>query len=74
VADFVALGLAGEATPFAWPLTQPTLTGVAVVAEIHCQFHNRSHQAFREYDQPSVIMEDIHEIHISRFQNQWYVQ
>jgi hypothetical protein len=60
VADFVALGLAGEATLFAWPLTRPDSTGVAVVAEIHCQFHNQSHQAFRVYDQPSVIMEDIH--------------
>ena len=53
MADFVALGLAGEATLFAWPLTRPDSTGVAVVAEIHCQFHNRSHQAFRVYDQPS---------------------
>ena len=53
MADFVAHGLAGEAALFAWPLTRPDSTGVAVVAEIHCQFHNRSHQAFRVYDQPS---------------------
>ena len=39
---------------------QTELMGVAVVAEIHCQFHNQSHQAFRVYDQPSEIMEDIH--------------
>ena len=58
--DFVALGPTGEAAQSTWPLTQPDSTGVAVVAEIHCQLHNRSHQAFREYDQPSVIMEDIH--------------
>ena len=54
VTDFVALGLAGEATLFAWPLTRPNSTGVVVVTEIHCQLHNRSHQVFREYDQPSV--------------------
>ena len=60
VADFAALGPAGEAIQFAWPLARPDLTGVAVAAEIHCQLHDRSHLAFHEYDQPSVIMEDIH--------------
>ena len=60
VADSAALAPADEVTQFAWPLARPDLTGVAVAAEIHCQLHNRSHQAFHEYDQPSVIMEDIH--------------
>ena len=60
VADFVALGPVGEAILFAWPLTRPNLTGVAVAAKIHCQSHGRSLQAIHEYDQPSVIMEDIH--------------
>ena len=60
VADFAALGPAGEAILFAWPLTRPDSAGVAVVVEIHCQLHDRSRQAFHEYDQPSVIMEDIH--------------
>ena len=60
VADSTALGPAGEAIQFAWPLTRPDLTGVAVTAEIHYQLHDRSHQEFHEYDQPSVIMEDIH--------------
>jgi hypothetical protein len=59
-ADFVALGLAGGVIQFAWPLTRPDLMRVAVAAEIHCQLHNRSHQAFHEYDHPFVIMEDIH--------------
>ena len=56
VADSVALGPAGEAIQFAWPLAWPDLAGVAVAAEIHCQFHDRSCQAFHEYDQPSVII------------------
>ena len=60
VADFVALGPAGKAIQFAWPLIQPDSTGVAVAAEIHYQLHDRSHQVFHEYDQPPVIMEDIH--------------
>ena len=59
MADSPALGPAGEAILFAWPLTRPDSTGVVVAAEIHCQFHDRSRQAFHEYDQPSVIMEDI---------------
>ena len=45
---------AGKAILFAWPLTRPDSAGVAVAAEIHCQLHDRSHQAFHEYDQPSV--------------------
>jgi hypothetical protein len=60
VADFAAFGPAGEAIQFAWPLARPDLMGVEVAAEIHCQFHDRSCQAFNEYDQPSVIMEDVH--------------
>ena len=60
VADFATLGPAGKTIQFAWPLTRPDSVVVAVAAEIHCQSHGRSHQAFHEYDQPSVIMEDIH--------------
>ena len=60
VDDSATLGPAGEAIQFAWPLARPDLTGVAVAAEIHYQLHDRSHQAFHEYDQPPVIMEDIH--------------
>ena len=60
VADFAALGPVGEAILFAWPLTRPDSAGVVVAAKIHCQLHDRSHQAFHEYDQPSIIMEDIH--------------
>ena len=60
VVDSAALERADEAIQFAWPLARPDLTGVAVAAEIHCQLHDRSHLAFHEYDQPSVIMEDIH--------------
>ena len=61
VADSTALEPAGKAILFAWPLTRPDLTGVVVVAaEIHYQLHDRSLQEFHEYDQPSVIMEDIH--------------
>ena len=59
-ADSVALGLTGEAAQSAWPLTRPDSTGVVVAAEIHCQSHGRSLQAFHEFDQPSVIMEYIH--------------
>ena len=54
VADSTALEPAGKAILFAWPLTRPDSAGVAVAAEIHCQLHDRSHQAFHEYDQPSV--------------------
>ena len=60
VANSAALGPAGETIQFAWPLTRPDSAVVAVAAEIHCQLHDQSHQAFHEYDQPSVIMEDIH--------------
>ena len=60
VADSDALAPADEVIQFAWPLTRPNSAGVAVATEIHCQFHGRSRQAFHEYDQPSVIMEDIH--------------
>ena len=60
VADFVALGPAGEAIQFAWPLIRLDSTGVVVAAEIHYQLHDRSHQVFHEYDQPPVIMENIH--------------
>ena len=60
VADFAALGPAGEAIQFAWPLIRPDSAVGAVAAEIHCQSHGQSLQAIHEYDQPSVIMEDIH--------------
>ena len=60
VADSAALGPASEAIWFAWPLTRLDSAVVAVGAEIHCQSHGRSLQAIHEYDQPSVIMEDIH--------------
>ena len=60
VADSAALKRADEAIQFAWPLIRPDSMEVALTAEIHCQFHDRSHQEFHEYDQPSVIMEDIH--------------
>ena len=60
VANSTALERADEAIQFAWPLTRPDLTGVVVAAEIHYQLHDRSHQVFHEYDQPPVIMEDIH--------------
>jgi len=60
VADFAALGPASEAIQFAWPLTRPDSAVTAVAAEIHCQFHGRSLRAIHGYDQPSVIMEDIH--------------
>ena len=60
VADFAALGPAGEAIQFAWPLIQPDSAVVTVATEIHCQSHGQSLQAIHEYDQPSVIMEDIH--------------
>ena len=42
VADFAALGPAGEAIRFAWPLTRPDSAVVAVAVEIHYQFHGRS--------------------------------
>ena len=54
-ADSVALRPAGEVVLFAWPLTRPDSAGVAVAAEIHCQSHGRSLQAFHGFDQPSVI-------------------
>ena len=60
VANSAALERADEAIQFAWPLIRPDSMGVAVAAEIHYQLHDRSHQAFHEYDQPPVIMEDIH--------------
>ena len=60
VANFAALGPTGEAIQFAWPSTRPDSTVVAVAAEIHCHSHGQSLQAFHEFDQPSVIMEDIH--------------
>jgi len=60
VADSADLGPASEAIRFAWPLARPDSAVVAVAAEIHCQSHGRSLQAIHEYDQPSVIMEDIH--------------
>jgi len=60
VADFATLGPAGKTIQFAWPLARPDSAVVAVAAEIHCHSHGRSLQAFHEFDQPSVIMEDIH--------------
>ena len=60
VADSAALAPADEAIRFAWPLARPDSAVVAVAAEIHCQFHGRSLRAIHGYDQPSVIMEDIH--------------
>ena len=60
VAESAALAPADKAIQFAWPLAQPNLAVVAVAAEIHCQFHGRSLRAIHGYDQPSVIMEDIH--------------
>ena len=60
VDDFVALGPTGEVIQSAWPSTRPDSMVVAVAAEIHCHSHGRSLQAFHEFDQPSVIMEDIH--------------
>ena len=55
MADSVALGPTGEAAQSAWPLSRPDSTVVAVAAEIHCQSHGRSLQAFLGFDQPSVI-------------------
>jgi len=60
VANSTALALADEAIQFAWPLARLDSAVVAVAAEIHCQFHGRSLRAFHGYDQPSIIMEDIH--------------
>ena len=60
LADSTALAPADGAIRFAWPLARPDLAVVAVAAEIHCQFHGQNHQVIHGYDQPSVIMEDIH--------------
>ena len=60
VADSTALAPADEVIRFAWPLAWPDSAVVAVATEIHCQFHGRNLQAIHGYDQPSVIMEDIH--------------
>ena len=60
VADSATLAPADGAIRFAWPLARPDSAVVAVAAEIHCQFHGRSLQAIHEYDQLSVVMEDIH--------------
>ena len=59
-ADSVALGPAGEAAQSAWPLIRPDSTVVVVAAEIHYHSHGQSLQAFHKFDQPFVIMEDIH--------------
>ena len=60
VADSAALAPTDEAIRVAWPLARPDSAVVAVAAEIHCQFHGRNLQAIHGYDQPSVIIEDIH--------------
>ena len=60
VADSTALEPADEAIRFAWPLARLDSAVVAVATEIHFQFHGRSLRANHGYDQPSVIMEDIH--------------
>ena len=60
VADSTALAPTDEVIQFAWPLARPDSAVVAVAAEIHCQFHGQNLQAIHGYDQPSVIMEDIH--------------
>ena len=60
VANSAALAPADGAIRFAWPLARLDSAVVAVAAEIHYQFHGRSLQAIHGYDQPSVIMEDIH--------------
>ena len=60
VADSAALAPANGAIRFAWPLARPDSAVVVVAAEIHCQFDGRNLQAIHGYDQPSVIIEDIH--------------
>ena len=60
VADSAALAPADGAIRFAWSLARPDSAVVVVAAEIHYHSHGRSLQAFHEFDQPSVIMEDIH--------------
>ena len=60
MADFVALGPTDEVIQSAWPSTRADSTVVGVAAETHCHSHGQSLQAFHKFDQPSVIMEDIH--------------